>query len=57
MVRVCQIQLGETLGTAVAVKRVANQRQRVLAFDGQVIETLIIDAQLKATIFPAHEQY
>ena len=29
MIRVCQVQLGEALGTAKAVEQLANQKQRV----------------------------
>lgn len=43
VIRVYQIQLDEAFGTAQTIKQLANQRQRISIFDGQVIETLIVN--------------
>ena len=54
---VCQVQLNKTLGTTQAIKRLANQRQRVAILDCQVIESLIIYAQAEATVFFLNKWY
>lgn len=56
VIHICQIQLGETLGTAQAIKGFANQGQRISVPDSQIIGVTEIDTNPNTSVFLTKEQ-
>lgn len=46
----CKIELDELLNSALSIKQFPNEREGVLIFDCQVVETLIVDTSRKTAV-------
>ena len=50
MISIGEIQLGESLCPAEPIQQLTNQRQRILVFDGYIVEAPIIHAKAETSI-------
>ena len=46
-----EIQLGKSLGLAKPIQQLANQKQQILVFDGDIIKTSIIHTKAEVSIW------